>query len=351
MIGDFFGGGRGTLDIYYWSSYYGAYCPCDVFFPSPGAVLGATKIAENTSPLPQDRIFFNYSYFDNTPLYPGGVNVSRFTPGVEKTFCCGTASLEVRVPMAVTLDSMIVLDDGPDLSHGEFGNLALTPKLLLRRRRRCALSAGMTITVPTADDVNGVLADGTHLARIENEAVHLMPFVGWLWTPNPCFFAHGFFQYDVATNGNPVAIDRSDDGLEHVGYLNDTAFQYLDVGIGYWAYRTCAPVRCSRLRSIALTAELHWNKSLQEGDYIEQEGGFSDGDFLVGNTATNVDVWDAAVGMHVRLCDTTISLAYITPIGGGADQPFDGEFRLTLNRWFGRSSQAYGYGAYPGIFP
>ena len=342
MIGDFFGARRGTLDIYYWS--YMHYCACDVFFPSPGAVLGATKIAENTSPLPQDRIFFNYSYFDNTPLYPGGVNVSRFTPGIEKTFCCGNASFELRVPMAVTLDSTILLDEGPDLSHGEFGNLALTPKLLICRSCRGALSLGMTITVPTADDVAGVLADGTQLARIENEAVHLMPFVGWLWTPNPCFFAHGFLQYDVAANGNPVAVDRVGDGLEHVGYLNDTAFQYVDVGIGWWAYRSCPRMCRWRLRSVALTAELHWNTSLQDGDHIE------DDDFLVGNTATNVEVWDATVGMHVRLCDTTISLAYITPLGGGEDQPFDGEFRLTVNRWFGRSSAAYGNRNYPGVF-
>jgi hypothetical protein len=273
------------------------------------------------------------------------VDVSRFTPGFEKTFCCGNASFELRVPMAVTLDSAVVLDDGADLSHTEFGNLALTPKLLLRRSCRGALSMGMTVALPTADDVEGVLRDGTRVARIENEAVHLMPFVGWLWTPNPCWFAHGFLQYDVAANSNPVVIDRDGTGLEHAGSLRDTAFQYLDIGIGCWRYRSCDPAYCSPLRSVVLTAELHWNRSLEEGDCLDND------DFLVGNTATDIDIWDVTLGMHVRVCDTTITAAYVAPLGGGSDQAFDGEFRLIINRWFGRSSLAAEQGAYAGIFP
>ena len=96
---------------------------------------------------------------------------------------------------------------------------------------------------------------------------------------------------------------------------------------------------------MAVTGELHWNKSLEEGDYI------ASGNFLVGSTATNVDIWDATIGLHMRLCDTTITAAYVTPIGGGLDRPFDGEFRLIVNRWFGRSSEAYGGGNYPGVYP
>jgi hypothetical protein len=343
------GGAVTTNDFFYLYEYL-TYTPApiSIFIPSPsgpGAVVGTTKIAENSSALPQDRFFLNYSYFDNAAIFPGGVNVSRFSPGFEKTFLCGNASLEMRFPMSVTLDSTIISDDGTDLSHGEFGNLALTPKVLLCRNRQVALAAGMTIALPTADDVNVVMTDGTHLVRIDNEAVHLMPFVGWLWTPNPCWYAQGFLQYDVATAGNPVGINLDGTGLESAGSLSDTTFQYLDLAIGRWVYRSCQSMSCQRLRSVAVTGELHWNKSLEAGDYIES------GNFLVGNTATNVDLWDATIGLHVRLCDTTISAAYVTPIGGGLDQPFDGEFRLIVNRWFGRSSEAYGSGTYPGVFP
>ena len=338
MIGDYFPAGGA-----FYNSMYGVYSSSCSSFPSPSAVIGSTKIAENSSPMPQDRFFFNYSYFDSTPLYPGDVNVNRFTPGFEKTFLCGNASFEMRFPTAATLDSTIVMDDVPDTSSFEFGNIAMTPKVLLRRTWCGALSMGMTITVPTADDINAVLADGTQVAQIENEAMHLMPFVGWLWTPNPCWFAMGYLQYDVATTGNTALVDYDGTGLQEVGYLNDTAFQYLDVAIGRWLYRSCAPMCVSRLRSVAVAMELHWNKSLQEGDYILSE---TDG-YLVGNTAENVDVLDGTIGLHVRMCDTTISLAYVAPLTDGYDKPFDGEFRLIVNRWFGRSSEAYGYGPYP----
>jgi hypothetical protein len=346
MIGDFFGTG-GTFYSYDWMVSSSSCC----LFPGPGGVVGTTKIAENSSPMPQDRFFLNYSYFDSTPLYPGDVGVSRFTPGFEKTFCGGNASFEMRFPMASTLDSTILMDDGftvpppvPDTSSYEFGNLAMTPKVLLLKDCCCAISAGMTITLPTADDINAVEPNGFVVGRIENEAVHLMPFVGFVYSPNPCWFAQGYLQYDFATAGNPASVDLGfGDGLEHVGYLNDTAFQYLDLGIGRWLYRSCSTMRCERLRSVALVAEVHWNKSLQEGDHIEQYFVWDPTqlEYQIGNTATNVDVWDATVGLHVRLCNTTISAAYIVPLTEGRDKPFDGEFRLIINRWFGRSSDAY----------
>lgn len=56
---------------------------------APGAQIGRLKLTENTSPIPQDRVFVNYSYFDDTPLFPGGVNVNRVAPGFEKTFLDG----------------------------------------------------------------------------------------------------------------------------------------------------------------------------------------------------------------------------------------------------------------------
>jgi len=339
MIGDFFSTGGVFSTPYVCSMYHGT-------FPSPGgpgALIGSTKIAENSSPLPQDRFFFNYSYFDSTPLYPGDVDVHRFTPGFEKTFCGGNVSFEMRFPMASTLDSTIDMEAlAPDTSNYEFGNIAMTPKVLLCRNRCGAISAGMTIALPTADDISVVMTDGTEVGRIENDAVHLMPFVGFLCTPNPCWFAQGYLQYDLATTGNRTLVDYTGFGVEEVGYVNDTAFQYLDLEIGRWLYRSGQGMRSSRLRSVALTAEVHWNKSLQEGDYITGPG------YEVGNTAENVDIWDATIGLHVRLADTTITAAYVAPLTDGPDRPFDGEFRLIINRWFGRSSN--GYSDYPSTF-
>lgn len=315
-----------TEQVVYDSQFDVAYV-VDVPSPGTGGAVGRTKIAENTSPIPRDRLLFDYSYFDSVPLVAGGVGVNRLTPGFEKTFCRGRMSFEMKIPTAVTLDSHILQDGGTDLSHGEMGNLTMTFKSLLLVRRTWAVSGGMTVTAPTADDLNLCLADGTPLLRIENEAVHLMPFVGGLWTPNDRFFAHGFLQWDVGANGNPVLINQGN-GLLPVGYLTDTTFQYLDLGAGWWLYRGSGRPR--RLTGLACTAELHWNQSLQDGDAV------SAGRFRAGDFSGAVEVFNLTVGAHVELFNkTTLTAAYAMPLGGGLDRQFDGEFRLLVNRRFG----------------
>jgi len=297
---------------------------------SPGIVVGRMKIAENTSPIPQDRLLFNYSYFDNVPLAAGGVGVSRLTPGFEKTFRDGLMSIELKIPMAVTLDSTITADGGTDLSHGEFGNMLLTYKRLLIERRTWAVSGGLMVALPTADDIHVGFSDGTPLVSIRNESVHLGPFFGALWTPNDRFFAQGFLQYDVDLNGNGVLTNQGN-GLEHSGRLNDTTLQYLDVGLGWWSFRNRTH---AVLTGLAWTAELHWNKSLQASDVIVDDG------FIVGDFAENISLVNLTLGSHLELGEnTTATVAYVTPLGGGRDQQFDGEFRLLLNHFYGRTSR------------
>lgn len=305
----------------------------DIPNPGSGGVVGRLKIAENTSPMPRDRLIFDYSYFDSVPLFPGGVDVSRFVVGVEKTFLGGLASLELKVPMAVTLDSDIVSGGSTDYSHAEFGNLMLTLKGLMLRRQAWAFSSGMAVTVPTADDVRVAWYDGTPLVNIDNESVHLMPFIGLLFTPNDRFFAQAFLQYDVDTNGCPVAINTEGTGLLSSGRVNDATFQFLDIGIGYWSLPAGSGGDC--LTGVAWTGELHWNQSLGATDTI------TNGAWTIGDFSRNISNWDLTLGCHLELRDlTTLTLAYVTPLGGGSDRQFDGEFRLMLNRRFGPQTRA-----------
>ena len=75
-----------TQSIFDLSSTYDVFEVIRVNIPNPGSgVVGRMKIAENGSPIPRDRVFFNYSYFDNV-LTPGGTNVNRFSPGLRKHF-------------------------------------------------------------------------------------------------------------------------------------------------------------------------------------------------------------------------------------------------------------------------
>lgn len=308
----------------------------DICIPNPGtSAVGRVKASENLSPLPRDRVYVNYSYFDNVPFQPGGVGVNRFVPGVEKTFFGGVTSIEVRAPFASTLTSDLISGAGlNDDSQFEWGNLSLISKTLLYRNERWAFSGGMQITVPTADDITVATATGTQLVYVENQSVHLMPFVGALFTPNDRFFAQGYIQVDTNVNNNPVAIRDPFTGvLTNAGGLDDTDFLYMDLALGYWMYRS--QCNCARVTGVAPIFEAHWNSSLENSQSVEQNG------FRVGDFAGGMDLVNLVMGVVVECGgNTTLTTAFATPVAGGADQDFDGELRVIFNRRFGPQSRA-----------
>jgi hypothetical protein len=296
-----------------------------------GVVVGRQKTGENTSPIPRDRVFMSYSYFDNTRLFPGGVNVNRFSPGFEKTFLDGNASLEARFPFATTLDSDLVADGFTDTGNLEFGNIYLALKGLLFQGERSALSAGLAMTLPTGDDTQVSMSNGLPLVRVNNESVHLMPFLGAIFAPNDRVFAQGFLQFDFDANGNSVDLNLFGNRLTKAGVANDATYMYVDVGVGYWLYRN--QNSGSWLTGIAPTVELHYNRSLQDADVIQRSF------YQVGSFQGDVQNLNALVGGTAMLGqNTTLTAAYVTGWGNRADQFFDGEARIALNWYFGRSA-------------
>ncbi len=301
----------------------------DVPSPSVGGAVGRLKIAENTSPMPRDRVFFNYSYFQNVPLTQNGININRFTPGFEKTIQDGTASIEVRTPFATTLSSNVSATGVSDGEQLEFGDISLTYKSLFYRDDTLAISGGMQVGLPTADPVNINLSNGTTIVKIKNQTVHLMPFMGILFTPDDRLFAQGFLQFDVAANGNDVLANLDLTKLQRVGAVQDSTYAYLDMSVGYWAY--LAEDQESTLSGVAPMFELHFNQSLQSGDVVR-----AGSNFQLGTFGSNFSVLNAVVGTNFQFGPSTaLTVGYSVPIGGGRDQQFDGEFRLFFNRRFG----------------
>lgn len=297
--------------------------------PGTGGIVGVTKLAENTSPMPRDRVFFNYSYFNNVPLTADGINLNRFTPGFEKTFNDGTSSIEFRAPFATTLNSNITTNGIIDGDKTEFGNVSLVYKTLLYREDELAFSGGMQTTLPTADPINLTLADGTPIVKIKNQSVHLMPFVGALYTPNDRLFSQAFLQLDVAANGNDVLTNLDLTRLRQLGTVQDKTFLYLDWNMGYWSY--LAEDESAFLTGIAPMVELHFNQSLQNTDVLRGPN-----DFQLGTFGRNYSVLNAVVGTTLQFGpQSTMTMGYAFPVGSGVDQQFDGEFRLFFNRRFG----------------
>lgn len=311
--------GGEDFDAFYYYTYGLA-----VNVPTPSAGLGTAgrvKVANGNSPIPRDRLYFHYGMFSGTTFAPG-TDIDQFLPGFEKTFCDGKYSVEMRFPFAATLDSNFITGGlgGHDI---EFGNLAIYLKALLHASERLAVSAGLGVTEPTADAVSIVMANNTPVLRIENESVHLQPFLAALYTPSDRFFAQGFLQLDFDANGNQTSVYNGT-RLTPVGVLNDAAYLFADLGVGYWLHQS----NTSRLTGIAPTLEVHYNASLQEADTITA------GALQVGNFGDAVDALNVTLGATFEFGETTnLAVGYVAPVGGNADQQLDGGFRILLDHY------------------
>ncbi len=301
------------------------------FLASPGSSLvGRQKAANNNSPLPRDRVFLNFDEAFNTSLQDGGANVRRLMPGLERTFWGGNMSWSVRVPMAWTLNSKAPLTGRSGDGHAELGNVTLGLKGVLFATRGLLFSGGMMLTVPTASDLRYFNSSGRELIRVQNQSVHIMPYLAGLWSDGG-FFVQGFLQWDFDANGNPVQIDNGT-RLAKAGMFQDANFLYFDVGAGYWLFKNRTG---GCITGIAPTMELHYNNSINNSDAVLSASGFR-----YGSQLQSIETVNALWGATLQLGPTrTLSLGYAAPLGGGNDEQFDSQFLVQFNCFFGGNSQ------------
>lgn len=312
--------GTEDFDAFY---YYDYNVNINVQSPYVAAVRsGLLKASTGNSAMPRARAYFRYDLFSNVGLRPGGESVNRFVPGFERVFHDGLWSLEMRFPFASSLASNLTasqsgLFGGSDV---QFGDISMFFKVLLHQTDTTALSAGLALSLPTANDLNVNLASGTPFMALQNEAVHIGPFLAGLYAPNDRFFAQGFLQFDFDTNGNEVLFNTTGTGLASAGRLTDAPYVFADAGIGYWL---ASPGESSH--ATALMAEVHYNGALNNGDSVQS------GKFRIGDGATAVDTLNLTVGASVQLGhNTNLSAGYVTPLTGNADRQFDGALNVNL---------------------
>ena len=312
----------------------------------PGLNVGFTKLTENASPIPRDRVYFNYSYFHNANISAARADVNRFVPGFEKTFFDQWTSIELRTPFAGTLSNVQdVAGNGAcggvsEYRDVEFGNMSVIFKSFLIQRPTWGISGGIQVLLPTADSVfiGGVnqLAQPVNLVYVENQSVHTMPFVGAVWAPTERWFNQCILQIDVDSNGSPVYVNADQQAgiarqqLASAGRVQLPTLLYASFSTGFWLYTA----RGAGLTGFSPMLELHVNQGLTAFQPVDAYG------YVLGNDPGSVSVINGLVGCNVEWNRrSTMTFAYVTPLGGGFDRFFDGEMRAFVNWRFGRQNR------------
>lgn len=306
----------------WWATYDFEHEPMEVAIPAGGGLaVRRIKIAENNGVLPRHRVFSNFNFFND--VRGGYGDVSRYTFGYEMLAPGGLHSLEIRAPVAGTLATDQSLSS-PGVDGFEWGNIVFTLKGLLYYDDVVAFSAGTGVALPTASDTTLSFFDGSPLLSINNESVHLLPFIAGLRAEGN-YFLQGFMQFDFDLNGSPVETARPGNPLSRTGRIQDSSLLFLDIAGGVWLHRD----RNSTVSSIAAVAELHYSTTLQDADNVGGNG------ILVTDLSNRFDILDVTLGTTTEFNNNLdIATGFVLPLRTGDDRVFDYEFLLQINRRF-----------------
>lgn len=305
---------------------------------------GHARMSVNNKAYTDNRVFFIYQHFHSAlgvdrfppgapaPAVVNSFDVDRYLFGWEKSTRDGCWSVELRLPLFSGMDVFSAPPGGGPADFtadsGTLGNLAVILKRMLYEDCCTSIVGGMGITLPTGDDVRGQLPALSQSFIVSNDAVHLMPYVGFLRTPNERFFYQGFLQLDIAANGDRIEVfDLATPALAS-GLLNAQTLMFLDVSAGWWLYSNpCS----SRVTGLASLIELHYTTTLQNTDFVvaaPTPPAFS-------NVANRIDSVDLTLGLHIELgtC-SSLRVGGVVPLRSGNNRFFDSEIQVQLNRRF-----------------
>jgi hypothetical protein len=264
---------------------------------------GMERIADNNSPLPQDRVAFSYNLLGNAPKVagdnPSTIDISQFDLLMEKTLLCGAMSVGVNVPFSHTVSShqVWIADTSVD-EDTELGNVSMTLKGLLWNRPCLKISGGVLIETPTSDDLN---LDVGFRNTLKQNTWYFSPFLAALATPTDRLFYHGFISYRDSTGPN----DQVAEGT-FIGTLRDPDLLMVDGGFGYWLYENQC---CHGITAVVPTVELHYITTTTDMD------GWS------GDLAGRVDYLYLTAGVTTRIGQrNTLALGCAAPLREG-DNP------------------------------
>ena len=293
-----------------------------------------TRVAENNSAIPQNRVFFNYKFLNDVPTAKDiGANArdydsdfSHYELGLEKTLFNGNVSVELLVPFSYGPESFNPRLVGVQGSDVELQNIAFGLKTLLLANDSKAISAGVRVEAPTKEDI--MTASGF---TVPNEVWAVTPYLATLINLNDDLFFQAFASYrlqtDDYTTSSPDLPFREPNNFD------------LDAQLGYWLYRNSG---ASGLNGLQAKTEIHYTGTFEPYQFSTN---FADTPENRGET----NQLNLTTGLTAIMNDrTTITAGIVLPIREGAsfnqaglvrphpsDRFFDWQANLQVNYYFG----------------
>lgn len=303
------------------------------------------RVSDQNSPLPNDRVFYRYSYFKDvasmsTQLdalftdanFAAQRSLSVHTAGFEKTFFDGWCSFELRAPFAERKNFTETFTAGDfvidqQLAFGGEGNLYAVGKVLLYEGHEFAAAGGMAVDIPSGRNAQFIIQNEVN-ALYRNDATYLTPFLATLWTPTQKTFYQGWLGVDVPVGKNQVDIISPVEGDALVeGSLEVDQVTRLtgDLLAGYWFYQNR---RDYWIEGLAGILEVHYTGALEDANAatFNSGGGFGASVTATGSALGRFDVVNFTPALHLQVRDSwSIRLGGVFPM---ADRMFDNEFSV-----------------------
>lgn len=357
--------------------------------PVPGG--RSLLVSENNTPLARDRYYFLYNHFSDvfttTAFSTGSAafrsrswDVDRYTLGFEKRLPDGNWSLEVRVPFSSTLDPGLTLDVSDNLGNRElaWGNISVILKEVVYQSSKLALSVGLGVETPTAPNskvrltefaqvFNGTTGVTTENLirfkdlRVDNDAVHLTPFLAMIYAPNESWFLQSFLQVNCPTDSNDVTYTDQLVDLQQLdpnttsnfgptttrrAFGEQTLLQW-SLAMGYWMVRNPN----GWITGVAPSLELDYTATLDNAHPAvitpdplsllrRNANGASSGQTqdlsVVNNFQNQMTILTMTLGLTFEVSNnSTLALGFGFPLTSNADRSFDYQVQLQLNHRFG----------------
>ena len=306
-----------------------------------------TKICENNSVIPRDRIGFHFDSLQTAQTgtigaVPGVAdrrnfrNLQEYRFWGEKTFLDENLSLDLIVPLYYSTDPNI--DTAQEFANptplaGQFGDLAFGLKALVWEDADKAYSAGVRIEAPTGPDflIDQVSGD----PGLDMDAWYFTPWIGGQWTPGTNWFASGFLSYRL--NSGPIGNRQGPTAV--VANVRQPTYLFADLAIGRWIVQREGQ---GGITSLAPVVELHYTTTPSSGTVLARTNFSYSSGRLLGKTdylnitgglnSTFNDAWQFGIGgalpLRTGFTQSGVAFAWDT------DRTFSWALLANLNYYF-----------------